>query len=292
MDLPSALQRLANYRTHNSRESRDAFTSAYVVYSKNAIQSLGDDKWAFYEQFALAAVDVGRIDVARDCLAHLSTQFPGSPRVQCLEGILKEAVEPPESALKFYQDVMAEDPSNGAAWKRLIAVHRRMGKIDKAVSELSEFLDTFYTDVEGWVELAEIYASCHQYPYSLQSLSHVLLLAPQNPFYVLQAAETAYTAGDIPLAIRFFLMAVDMTDDTGDKPAKDAPPTGITIRAWYGVELCARRLRTDVKATSSASDTPVPKELPLVEQLANDMLKVVYASKGALGKEEATRRLR
>jgi hypothetical protein len=37
-----------------------------------------------------------------------------------------------------------------------------MGKYEKAVEELSEFLDTFYTDVEGWLELADIYSSCNQ----------------------------------------------------------------------------------------------------------------------------------
>ena len=62
------------------------------------------------------------------------------------------------------------------------------------------------------------------------------MLTPQNPFYVLQAAETAYTAQDIPLAMRFFLMATEMTDDH-DGAAPPPPPTGITIRAWYGVEL-------------------------------------------------------
>jgi deoxyadenosine/deoxycytidine kinase len=37
-----------------------------------------------------------------------------------------------------------------------------MGKIDKSVEELSGLLDTFYNDVEGWAELAEIYFVCHQ----------------------------------------------------------------------------------------------------------------------------------
>lgn len=74
-----------------------------------------------------------------------------------------------------------------------------------------------------------------RYNSALQSLSHVLLLAPQNPFYVLQAAETAYTAQDIPLALRFFLMAIEMVDDDdGDKPPAR---TGIAVRAWYGIEL-------------------------------------------------------
>ena len=31
------------------------------------------------------------------------------------------------------------------------------------MEELSAMLDTFYTEVEGWLELADIYASCQQY---------------------------------------------------------------------------------------------------------------------------------
>jgi tetratricopeptide (TPR) repeat protein len=140
-----------------------------------------------------------------------------------------------------------------AAWKRQISVLRKLGKINDAVAELSKFADTFYTDVEAWLELADIYASNHQYALpirpnsriidsraryasALQSLSHVLLLTPQNPFYVLQAAETAYTAQDIPLAMKFFLMAIEMTGDDNED-ATPQPPTGVTLRAWYGVEL-------------------------------------------------------
>ena len=49
-----------------------------------------------------------------------------------------------------------------AIWKRRISIYRRTGKIDKAVHELSQYLDTFYTDIEGWLELADIYASSNQ----------------------------------------------------------------------------------------------------------------------------------
>lgn len=99
-------------------------------------------------------------------------------------------------------------------------------------------LDTFYTEVEGWLELADIYSTCQQYTLALQALSHALLLAPQNPFHFLQFAETAYLAGDIPLAIKMFLVAVDMTDDDeGDVPPADSIPAGLALRAWFGVKL-------------------------------------------------------
>lgn len=52
---------------------------------------------------------------------------------------------------------------------------------------------------------------------------------------MLEFAEIAHASGDIPLAIKTFLMVVDMTDD------EDAPVTSyqtdITLRAWYGIKL-------------------------------------------------------
>ncbi|KAH9077702.1 TPR-like protein [Lactarius deliciosus] len=275
MDVASALQRLANYRTKNSRTSREIFESGVVVFRNDALHKLGDDSWQFLESLALAAVDVGRVDVAEACLKHLSAKFPESPRVQCLEGILKEATEDPEVALAFYQSLLEADPSSLAVWKRQISVLRRLGRTETAVDELSKLVDTFYTDVEAWLELADLYISLYQYASALQALSHVLLLAPQNPFYVLQAAETAYTAEDIPLAIRFFLMTIDMIGDDEVSP----PPTGITVRAWYGIELSAARLEADPRlATSSLSNTRPPEHLSQLRQLAREVIETAQAS--------------
>jgi hypothetical protein len=73
-----------------------------------------------------------------------------------------------------------------------------------------------------------------RYTYALQSLSHALLLNSQNPFYFQHAAEIAYTSGDVALAIKMFLLVIDMIDD--DVP-KTSVPTGIAVRAWFGVKL-------------------------------------------------------
>lgn len=132
--------------------------------------------------------------------------------------------------------------------------------MDRAVQELSSMLDTYYTEVDSWIELADIYSSCQQYTYALQSLSHTLLLAPQNPFHFIQFADTAYLASDIPLALKTYLQVVDMTDDDDeDVPPIDTIPTGLTLRAWFGVKLvctlllpnalCSKNLVTAVRAT-------------------------------------------
>ena len=86
-----------------------------------------------------------------------------------------------------------------------------------------------------------------RYIYALQSLSHALLLSPQNPSYFLQYAEMAYLAEDVPLALKMFLHTVDMTDDDDDDLApSDSIPTGITLRAWFGVKLVSPDLVMDV----------------------------------------------
>jgi len=149
------------------------------------------------------------------------------------------------------------------------------------VEELTRYLDTFYTDPEAWLELADIYSTCYQYTSALQSLSHALLLSPQNLFTVLQFAETAYSAGDLPLALKMFLVVIDMDDES----AAQRPPQGFSIRAWYGIKLCSSRLiQTPSLGHSSPSKTAVPKNLKVIEELATEQVLLAYRHKGDAGK--------
>ncbi|KAF9078427.1 hypothetical protein BDP27DRAFT_1206517 [Rhodocollybia butyracea] len=283
MSLSSALETLANYRAHNTRASQDIVDKGKPLLN-NAASKLGDDAWSFLEQLALAAIEIGDLDVADECLRQLGEKFPESPRVDILSGIRIEATERPEIALKFYDDLLEADSSNAAAYKRRISVLKRIGKIEQAVTELSEYLDTFYSDVEAWVELAELHSSCNQYTFALQALSHALLLAPQNPFYVLEFAETAYTANDIPLAIKMFMLAIDIADR---HDSEESIPTGASVRAWYGVKLCCRSL-SEKPSSPSASDTPFPKNLNLLDELATERVLTAYSAagkEGAAGRE-------
>jgi len=89
-------------------------------------------------------------------------------------------MEKPETALEYYNKLLENDPTNSvsagdlrhlihpdqlqqAAWRRKAYALRNMGKLDKSVEELTTLLDTFYNEVDGWVELAEIYYLCNQY---------------------------------------------------------------------------------------------------------------------------------
>jgi len=273
MSLQSALEKLASFRANNTRESQETFEKGLIILKSGKTTKLGDDGWAFLEQLSLASIDIGRLDVADQCLRQLSERFPESPRVDVLTGIRMEATEPPSTVLSFYDELLQANPANAAIWKRRISVLKRVGNIERAVEELNAYLDTFYTDVEGWLELADIHSSCNQYTSALQALSHALLLTPQNPFTFLQFAETAYTSGDIPLALKMFLVVIDMNEVEDE----DAIPLGISVRAWWGTKLCSRGLVASSVSHTSQSNTPVPKDIKLIDELATERVLTAYS---------------
>ncbi|EJD51792.1 TPR-like protein [Auricularia subglabra TFB-10046 SS5] len=273
MSFAEAQQRLATYRTRNTRASEEIVQLGQKVLRENGLKKMGDESWGFLEQLALAALDIGQLELAYDCIAQLEERFPDSPRTNCLQGLVLEAQGQLDDALDWYHKALEIDEGNPAYWKRKIAVRRQMGQLDKVVDELSAFLDTFYADADAWLELADVYASVNQYTNALQCLSHAMLIAPQNTFYVLQAAETAYTAGDVPLATRYYLRVVEMDDSDPTEPA-----VGAVRRAWFGVKLCTRRLLGEAGATHSASGTDVPKHLKELELLATERIAESYSS--------------
>ncbi|KAJ3475153.1 hypothetical protein NLI96_g12026 [Meripilus lineatus] len=280
MEFATAVQKLASYKPRKSAQSRATLAKGILQLRDNAFSRQGEESWESLEKLTLAALDEENYEVADECLKLISDRFPNSPRVDCLTGIRMEATERPEIALRYYEELLEADSSNSAIWRRKVSVLRRMGKIDAAVTELSALLDTFYTEVDGWLELADLYNSCQQYTYALQSLSHALLLAPQNPFHFLLFAETAYLASDIPLSLKTYLQVVDMTDEEDDEvPPSDSVPTGITLRAWFGVKLCTYKLVSEPRSISnSGSQTPAPTtgNISSLDELATERLRTAY----------------
>ncbi|KAF8523715.1 TPR-like protein [Hysterangium stoloniferum] len=269
---------LASWRARGTRASEQTVKQGLIVLHSGGYKKMGNDAWSFLEQLALASLDIGRLDIADECIEQLVEEFPGSPRVECLKGIRIEAGDKPQDALNFYEAALVEDDTNVALWKRQIAVLRSQGShtIQKAVEELTRYLDIFYTDVEAWTELSDIYAELNLYTLSLQSLAHVLVLASQNPFYVLRFAETAYTAGDIPLALKTYLRVIDM-----DEP--DPVQGNAAKRAWWGLKTSATRLLSSPSLPSeSQTQPPSAEHLRLLDELATEQLAEVYRSTSAV----------
>ncbi|XP_006455301.1 hypothetical protein AGABI2DRAFT_145494 [Agaricus bisporus var. bisporus H97] len=282
--MSPSIEDLASFRTKNFRASQEFIDKASPILKDVKKAKSNDDVWSVVEQLGMAALDVGRLDIAKTAWKALSERIGhDSPRVILLQGLIMEATESLDTVLRFYESEASKNQHNPSFWKRQISVLRQMGRIEEAINELRLFLDTFYNDLEGWLELADIYSSCCQYTSALQALSHALLLAPQNPFTFLQFAETAFSAGDIQLALKNFLIVIDMSDQT---------PVGFSVRAWWGVKLCARRLIHPPAGTSneSPSKTPVPKNIKLIDQLATERVLTAYSGERGIHNREVVSR--
>ncbi|KAL9709370.1 Inositol phosphatase SIW14 [Leucoagaricus gongylophorus] len=290
--MSTSLEQLVLFKAQNPRASQEFLERASPLLKNIDITKASDEIWPVIEQLAMAALDIGRFDIAKTAWKALADRIgQESPRVILLRGLLMEATGPLDVSLRFYESEAQKHAHNPILWKRQVAVLRRMGKTEDAVNELRSLLDTFYNDLEGWLELADIYSSCCHYLLALQALSQALLLAPQNPFTFLQFAETAFTAGDIPLALKNFLIVIDMNDSDVSVP-QDQSPTGISVRAWWGVKLCARRLLRPPAGgiAESISKTAIPKNLKMIDQLATERVLTSYSGERGIHNRDVVSR--
>ncbi|KAI8054488.1 hypothetical protein BDF22DRAFT_742419 [Syncephalis plumigaleata] len=242
---------------------------------------LGDEVWAFYEQLFVAALHTARWPLAQSCLDALNARFPGSTRVGRLEGMLHEAKGNIEVASNLYASLLETDETNMLAAKRHIVILKQTGRIQNAITALTNYLDTYYSDQEAWMELCE-------YAQAIFCMEEVIVMQPQNPGFHLKYAEILYTTGQIALALKEYCRVVELS------------PT--QIRAWYGVKLCTTQLlksrsttsntgsghATVTTTTSSSSsrshglvtqsvEPPTEKILYELDALATDRLSAAYA---------------
>lgn len=305
--LDTALEALSNHRTNNSSASNQIVQDGkLVLQSKSGLKKLGDEQWSFLEKLILAAIDIGDLALADNCLNSLVEKFPDSPRVDILQGIRLEATalpDKPERAFHYYDELLLEDESNAAAWKRkIIILHSILppspspSEITPLLNELTTYLDTFYSDIPGWLLLSSIYTSVGQLTKAFQSISHVLVLAPQNPWMVLQAAQIAWDAGDVWGALRMWLRAGEMAVEDVEAPVLD--PTKkiedlgedlLSGKCWYGVKLATRSILNSsrrVEIHGLTQSKPMSDEnVKLLDQLATERLLVLYPPESTERKE-------
>ncbi|CAG8554487.1 15146_t:CDS:2 [Cetraspora pellucida] len=229
-DYLRAIETLHELRKSGERKS-DLVVSLGERLLRDYTRKLGDEIWPIYEQVFISALDQGNDALAKTCFEKLEKRFPGSPRVKILEGMKLEAEDKLDEALRLYDEILEKDDSNIAASKRRIAVFKAKGQYQQAMEALTKYLDDFYNDTEGWLELSDLYLKFHSYKQAAFCLEELVLLQPQNHFYHLKFAEILYTndtTDSINLALKHFCRAVVLCEDH--------------VRALYGIKLCTTRL--------------------------------------------------
>lgn len=224
-DWRSARDNLRKWREEKKRRSFDVLHLGSVLLSDHG-RKLGDEIWTVYEQVVIAALDCGEFEQANQYLATLKRQFPKSRRVLKLEGMVLEAMGSYEEALKLYDTALAENENNAEFLKRKIAIYKAKGQTSDAIELLTDYLETFMSDHEAWMELADLYISQNQYGKAAFCLEELILSNPHHHLYHQRLAEISYsmrTTDSLELALQHFAHAIKLNPNN--------------MRALYGHHL-------------------------------------------------------
>ncbi|CAO1636409.1 unnamed protein product [Sympodiomycopsis kandeliae] len=268
---------LQEERKRPERQSAQIVEYGTFLLERGYIKRLGDDLWTVLEQVAIAALDVGNWELAELCLSRLDTRFPKSRRVATLRGMLYEGRGEFTRALHLYDELMANaDEADVMLSRRRVAVLKAMDAADlrgnstKAVDALTKHLETYYSDPEGWQELTSLYLEQAQYNKAIAALEELMLIVPQNGFYVLQYAETLYTQGDFALAYKAFLRVLDMGGVVSKTTNDTNSERGPEVRALWGLQATIAKLR-DLPKKATSGDIKA-ESLDAIEQMVSDLI--------------------
>ncbi|KAJ8020259.1 ER membrane protein complex subunit 2 [Holothuria leucospilota] len=233
-DVRDKLRKWREDKVRNSVETADL--GEYLL--ANYRRKLGDEVWPLYEQVSIAALDCGRLSLARLCIHAVRQQFPHSSRSKRLHGMLEEAEGEFDKARETYNDILKDDPANGLVMKRLIAIHKGQNDIPGAIKELNKYIENFMSDSEAWMELAELYIQEQHYSKAAFCFEELILSNPHHHLYHQRYAEIMYTQGgpeNLEIARKYFAQAVKLNSNN--------------MRALYGMFLSASHLAASSKAT-------------------------------------------
>ncbi|KAE8229387.1 hypothetical protein CF326_g5644, partial [Tilletia indica] len=307
LTFQSAVAFLSALRKRPERSPTLVLRAGEYLLENGAISSprkLGDDLWPVLEQLASAAIDLGRWELAEICIERLGIRFEDSARVGVLQGMLLEGKGEFGKALELYDVLLQKDETNLLVMKRRIALMASLPRSDarggpqRAIKALLEFIDTVYVDAEAWLQLASLYAAEDMLPQSLYALEELLLLSPQNSFYVLQYAETLYSVGTpayISRAWREYLRVIEMCPQEAGKGEDHGRRAGPWVRALWGLKACSsyflnnptssavsKRKGQDESEADESVTPPSPEDIKAIDTLATDLLlNKAYASSGS-----------
>ncbi|KAK7864993.1 hypothetical protein R5R35_004956 [Gryllus longicercus] len=253
MSWSDARDLLRLWREDNERKSQDVVNLWETILSKN-IFKLGDERLLVLEQVCLASLDTNRLDIADKCLQSLAAEFPSSLRVRKLQALKLETLEKYDEALELLDSIIKRDETNAAPRKRRVAILRAKGKHSEAIKELTDYLKKFMSDQEGWQELCDLYLLEQDYARAAFCMEELILHNPHNHLIHQRYADIRYTQGgfeNIELARAHYSLAFKLNPSS--------------IRALYGIFLCATNIAVSPKATS-----PKRKE---ATKLANWVIK-------------------
>lgn len=111
------------------------------------------------EEFFYASLEVKQFEWSHVFLKQISQKFPQSVKSMRLLAMLHESAQDLDKARSIYNELLAVNPADAHALKRLVAMERDRGRLNEAITLLNQYLENNQQDAEAWLELTEIYLS-------------------------------------------------------------------------------------------------------------------------------------
>ena len=170
------------------------------------------------------------------CLESLLHQFGDKGlRMSRLLGLHCEYKQRWDDAAEQYNAILAADPTNIAAHKRLIALAKARNQHEQAIQLLTKYTKLFASDESGWAELSLLYVQQQAWELAAFCYEELLLLVPEHPLYHCRYAELLYAQGKYDLARQYFAQSVEL------KPHNN-------LRALYGILMVSVHAHTDTRS--------------------------------------------
>lgn len=186
------------------------------------------------ERGILALCDAGETEKAKVLARGLLERFgDASSRMAALRGAILEAEGSYDDAEAVYDAILKENEGDQRILRRKIACAKSRGDDALAKRRLSEYLEIFGADADGWLELGKLHAAAGDYDRAVFCYEEVLCAMPYDPNAHRRLAEVLYTMGgeeNARDAKNHFAAALDFT-------------AGKDVRSLYGVVLCSKRLQ-------------------------------------------------
>jgi tetratricopeptide (TPR) repeat protein len=153
---------------------------------------------AALEQLCLACLDVGHFEMAELALQRLvesGVPSESSRRLELLRGRVLEAAGEYDRAETHYRGLLADNPANLLAMKRLYCVHRaQVGGSAKAMDALNSYLEQNYNDSSAWHEMANLRQEMGDFLGAAYALEEALMMAPSDAAVHVRIGECLATA--------------------------------------------------------------------------------------------------
>ncbi|XP_049848849.1 ER membrane protein complex subunit 2-A-like [Schistocerca gregaria] len=245
-------------REHQMQEFHLIARHGGALLSKHK-HKLGDEAYILAEQVFVAALNIGALGSAEQCLSFLTTSVPNGKRVLRLKGMLREAQGQFYEASKIYRDILEKHPADSLTYKRLIAIAKATCTNEYVIELLVEYLNTFMLDAEAWQELLDAYLKQCCYQHAAFCCEELILLQPQNYHFYVLYAEILYTQGKFKnymLARKYYSFALELSEENN-------------VRALWGLALTTEVIRKNWPNALNKKELDMNSKL---FQLAKDML--------------------